>query len=284
MKYVKGALAFIGYSLQAILLVLIGQMVGGVIGAFADMLIPQSDLTTTASMYFNFIWIWVVVIIWLAISKKNRYILSKVTTKSKGNNVKNWILGLVIGFVTNGTCILVAWLHKDIAVSYRRFEIIPFLILFISVFIQSSAEELVCRGVLYQKLLHRFKHPAVAIFGNSLLFASLHLLNPGVNVLSIINIMASGVLMSLAVYCLDSLWCAFTIHAAWNFTQSILFGLPNSGLVVPYSIFGLDAGSAVNSFAYDVAFGVEGTIVADIVLIMSCIIFFVVCHNKKKEK
>ena len=51
-------------------------------------------------------------------------------------------------------------------------------------------------------------------------------------------------------------------HAGWNFTQSILAGLPNSGNVVPYSVLKLDAATAQNSFFYNVAFGVEGTIPA----------------------
>ena len=31
----------------------------------------------------------------------------------------------------------------------------------------------------------------------------------------------------------------FAVHTAWNFTQNILFGLPNSGINVPYSVFKL---------------------------------------------
>jgi hypothetical protein len=55
---------------------------------------------------------------------------------------------------------------------------------------------------------------------------------------------------------------AMAAHAGWNFTQSILAGLPNSGNVVPYSVFSLDAASARDSFFYNVAFGVEGTVPA----------------------
>ena len=80
----------------------------------------------------------------------------------------------------------------------------------------------------------------------------------------------------------DSLWCAFAIHAAWNFTQNILFGLPNSGIVMPYSVFKLDAATARDSFAYNVGFGIEGTLFADIILIIACLLLFF-WGQKRKE-
>ena len=93
-------------------------------------------------------------------------------------------------------------------------------------------------------------------------------------ILSLVNIFLVGILFSLLVYYMDSIWCAFALHTAWNFTQNIIFGLPNSGMTVPYSVFKLDAATAANSFAYDVGFGIEGTIFADIVLLAACIIIY----------
>ena len=58
-------------------------------------------------------------------------------------------------------------------------------------------------------------------------------------------------------------------HAVWNYTQNIIFGLPNSGIVSSFSVFKLDASTAMNSFAYNVGFGIEGTVVADVVLILA---------------
>ena len=104
-----------------------------------------------------------------------------------------------------------------------------------------------------------------------MLFALLHLGNEGVTFLSVLNIFVVGVLFSLMVYYMDSLWCAMAVHAAWNFIQNIILGLPNSGIVVPYSIFKLEASTANNSFAYSVGFGIEGTLFADVVLILACV-------------
>lgn len=194
---------------------------------------------------------------WIGIRKRNRPILQAVGTKPQGNNWKYLLFGLVLGFALNGFCILIAWLHHDIVLTYDAIHPLWFVVVFLTVFIQSSAEELLCRGFLYQKLRRSYKNPVVAIVGNALLFALLHLANDGVTVLSVLNIFLVGILFSLMVYYMDSLWCAFAVHTAWNFTQNILFGLPNSGINVPYSVFKLDAATARDSFAYNVGFGIE---------------------------
>ena len=68
-----------------------------------------------------------------------------------------------------------------------------------------------------------------------------------------------GVLASLIIYYWDSLWAAIWMHTAWNFSQSIVFGLPNSGIVSKYSVFKLEAASARDGIFYNTSFGVEGS-------------------------
>ena len=69
-------------------------------------------------MYVIFLGIWAVALFWILIKKRNRPILQAVGTKPQGNNGKYLLLGLVLGFALNGICILVAWLHHDIALTY----------------------------------------------------------------------------------------------------------------------------------------------------------------------
>lgn len=263
----------------AILLLFVGEFLGILIEFIPG--IQYTDTVITGIMYFEFWGIWAIVLLYMAVTKKNRPLLKFIGTGTKGNNWINLLLGLLIGVGMNGFCILVAWLHKDIALTYDSFQPIPFVIIFLTVFVQSSAEELLCRGFLYQRLRRSYKHPAVAIVGNSALFAALHLFNEGVTVLSIINILVVGILFSFMVYYMDSIWCAMAAHAAWNFTQNIIFGLPNSGITVPFSVFKLDASTARNSFAYNIGFGIEGTIFADLVLILGCVLLFMWGRKKK---
>lgn len=266
---------------EVCIMLLIGQILGMFIMGFISGIlnifisdIDTSDIWETAVDYGSFIGIWLVTLLFLKLKRKKRPILQAVGTKPDGNNIFKFLFGILIGFALNGVCILVAWLHGDIVIHFESFRPLSFVFIFAMVLIQSSAEELMCRGFLYQILIQRFKSPVFAILGNSLLFASLHLGNNGITVLSFIDICLSGILFSLMVYYMDSLWCAFAGHTAWNFTQAIIFGLPNSGNPAVYSVFKIDLDNSKNSFAYNVIFGIEGTVLSVIVLALACVAFY----------
>ncbi|MBP5261182.1 MAG: CPBP family intramembrane metalloprotease [Clostridiales bacterium] len=198
-----------------------------------------------------------------------------------GNTIKEFLIGLLWGFLMNGSCILIAWLHGDLHFSVGKFMPVYLIVTFICVVIQSSAEEMVTRGYIYQA--HADRYPIwFAVLANSLVFGALHLSNPGVTWLSIVEIVMSGISLSLVVYVRKSLWMAFGCHAMWNFTQSILFGLPNSGIVSEGSFLHLEAAS--DSIFYDTGFGVEGTfisVLSECALIAWCL--WILHRRKKKE-
>ncbi|MDE5605122.1 MAG: CPBP family intramembrane metalloprotease [Eubacterium sp.] len=263
---------FVILYLVVLLLTIMGQLPGAVL-QFLPFL-TSTDVGAVILRYSSYAGIWLLAVLYMRFTKKNRPILKTIGRSASGNTWKNFLLGIGIGFGLNGICILAAWLHKDIALYYDTFQPGYLLLIFIAVFVQSSAEELLCRGFLYQRLMRSYKKPVVAMIGNALLFALMHLLNEGVTVLSVLNIFVVGILFSFIVYYMDSLWCAMAVHTAWNFTQNIIFGLPNSGMLTPYSVFRLDTETANNSFAYDVGFGIEGTLLACVVLILACICIY----------
>ncbi|MBO6128746.1 MAG: CPBP family intramembrane metalloprotease [Pseudobutyrivibrio sp.] len=265
------------------MMIICGQIMGGLVEMPFTHLI-QNDSTgywRTFFMYFGFIGTWIVFMIEFLIVKKDRPILRTLWTTPKGNNIKYLGLGFLIGFVLNIICAIVAVLNKDISLQYDSFNFIKLLLLFIAVFMQSSAEEMVCRGFIFQRLRRGYRHPAVAIILNSLLFTSMHLFNPGASVISMTAVLAAGLLFSLMVYYMDSIWCAMAAHTAWNFTQNLILGLPNSGMVSPVSVFKLDAATAKSSFAYSVEFGLEGSITAITVMIITGIVIIVLYHKKE---
>ena len=265
------------------MMLICGQIMGGLLEVpFANLI--ENDSTgywSTFFMYFGFIGTWIVFMLEFLMVKKDRPILKALWTAPKGNNIKYLGLGFVIGFGLNIICAIVAVLNKDISLHYDSFNFIKLLLLFIAVFIQSSAEEMVCRGFIFQRLRRGYRHPAVAIILNSLLFTSMHLFNPGASVISMTAVLAAGLLFSLMVYYMDSIWCVMAAHTAWNFTQNLILGLPNSGMVSPVSVFKLDAATAKSSFAYSVEFGLEGSITAITVMIITGIVIIVLYHKKE---
>ncbi|MCR5556005.1 MAG: CPBP family intramembrane metalloprotease [Butyrivibrio sp.] len=270
----------------SLFLMILGQEVGYLtVGRLLEkpILADGTGFWSITYMYASFIGIWIVVVLWCLVFKKNRPILKSLGTKPRGNNIKMLLIGLLIGFGTNMLCAVAAMLHKDIFIYFDSIQPLKLLILFIAVFIQSSAEELLCRGFLYQRLRKTFRHPAVAIIISSALFGFLHIFNSGVTPLAIVDIIVTGIFFVFMVYYMDSIWCAFGVHTAWNYTQNIILGLPNSGNVSPFSIFKLDAASARDSIVYNVGFGVEGTSLAIAVQIIGAIVIYVM-YRKKTER
>ncbi|RKM58334.1 CPBP family intramembrane metalloprotease [Butyrivibrio sp. X503] len=283
------------FSLLSLIITYAIMIVGSIIGTIiiGSIIMALSMINTNIKsgdpfvfinyVYWSFIGVWLLAFLVMLLSKPDRPIIPKLGTKEHGNNIKMLIIGLVIGFVMNISCALVAMLNKDIALYFNSFDPFKVLVVFIGVFIQSSAEEMACRGFLYQRLFRSYRHHAVAVVGNSVLFGLLHIFNDGVTVTGIVNVMLFGILCSLFVYFYDSIWCAMAIHAAWNFSQSILLGLPNSGGVFEFSIFKLDLASARNSFAYDINFGIEGTLVSCLVETAAILIVLYLGLKKKGQ-
>lgn len=267
----------------------ISEIIGGLFisrlvkGLFTSGLIRGDVYIYTFIMYILFIDIWIGVLFVLFVFKSNHYIIDKITTKTKGNNMANLFWGLFIGFVLNGLCALIAMINGDFTLRFSQFEIFRAFGLFFAVFVQSSAEELLCRGFMYQRLLKSTNSPAFAIIFNSLFFAALHLFNNGMSILPFYCILIFGVLASMLVYYFDSLWMVMGLHAMWNFTQSILLGLPNSGNNVPYSIFKIGS-SVKGSFAYNPIFGLEGTIFSCVLMTACCVALYLWKSKKNKEK
>ncbi len=267
----------------SILFMLLGQGLGELIS------LPLKHSSNAGisfgAMYASFIGIWIVCIGFCLIFKSNRKYLPKMWIKEEGNNIKTaLIIGLILGLGCNLLVAIVAMINGDIALSFASFNPLMLIYFLVVVMIQSGAEELVDRWFIYEKVRDYFPNcPAVAIIVNAIFFMFLHIANPGVTALSLLNIALVGVLYSLVVYYYKSFWAVVVAHTTWNFCQNILLGLPNSGIVTEYSVFSLDAANARDSFTYSVSFGIEGTIMTCTVLAIACVVVVVLGRKKNKK-
>ena len=272
-------------TLVIILISQILSMVGNKafsISRVLDFFTGDGAVSDFAMQYFDFIGIWFGILLIVYIFKSNRKMLSALKYNGGGNSIKGLLWGLLLGFLSNGICVLLSILLGDIKLSYYGFDLRCILVFIVVIFVQSGAEELATRFYLYQKLRRRYISPYVAIIGNALCFSLMHALNPGFTFVSALEIFVIAILFSLFVYYYDALWLAMAFHMSWNFTQNIIFGLPNSGIVSAYSIFNLEAASARNGLFYNVNFGVEGSIGSSIVLIIMTVVLYYINRNKKE--
>lgn len=274
----------------AYIMVVVGQLIGSGVLALTGAtdkltaIVGDEDTAKFLLMYFDFFGIWIAFFLATGIFKNNRPMLKSLAFRRDGVNLRGAVIGLLLGFAANGFCVIMSWILGDIVLSFNGFNPALFFAFLFVVMIQSGAEEIVDRCYLYQKLRRGYKNPWIAIIGNAVAFACLHLLNPGVTAVGIAQIVVVGILFSLFVYYFDSLWAAIMMHTGWNFCQSIFFGLPNSGIVSAYSVFRLDAASARNGIFYNVNFGVEGSVGAIVVLVLIGVIMVILGIKRGKTE
>jgi hypothetical protein len=131
-------------------------------------------------------------------------------------------------------------------------------------------EELLFRGYMFQKLMEG-TNKIVSIIFLSIIFSGLHLFNPEINVIAIINIMIASIWFSLAFITTLSLWMPISMHFIWNYFEGVIYSFPVSGIVNNPSFFYLD------QFGPDWLtggnFGPEGGIITTFVLAGGCTYF-----------
>jgi uncharacterized protein len=94
--------------------------------------------------------------------------------------------------------------------------------------VQGAAEEILFRGWVLPVIGARYR-PWVGVLVSSILFAVLHLANPGIGPVAVLNLFLFGVFAALYALHEQSLWGIIGWHAAWNWVQGNVFGMEVSG-------------------------------------------------------
>ena len=112
-----------------------------------------------------------------------------------------------------------------------------------------------------------------AAFLLSILFGLGHKQNPGESPIGLLSAGFAGVVFSLSLWRTGSLWWAIGFHTSWDWAQSFLYGVPDSGLMVQHHFLATHAhGTPLMSGG---ATGPEGSVFVLAVLpLVSCIVLF----------
>ena len=102
-------------------------------------------------------------------------------------------------------------------------------LIFVGWMVQGGAEETITRGFLLPILGIRYG-PLLGIAVSSLIFAMLHLLNPGISLLALVNLILFSLFAALFALFEGGLWGIAALHGMWNWVQGNLFGMRVSGL------------------------------------------------------
>jgi membrane protease YdiL (CAAX protease family) len=156
------------------------------------------------------------------------------------------------------------------------------LLFFAGFLIQGMSEELLCRSYLMVSLSRKWPLWACAV-SNALLFSLLHVGNPGVTVIALVNIFLFGLFASMLTLRRGSIWMVGAVHSMWNFAQGNLFGIPVSGLAGSPSPLIAEMGEGSwKTLVNGGSFGLEGGLAVTAVLAVACVVVWF-ASTKKSE-
>lgn len=192
---------------------------------------------------------------------------------NKNNWLKKYLLGFFIGLVMMSIIVLILLSFGYITIEKNPIQpvgvsaISSVLVILFGWIIQGATEEIVTRGWLLNVLSNKY-NIGVGLLISSTLFGLMHLSNPNVNYIAVINIILVGLFYGFYVIKTNNLWAVCGMHTAWNFAQGNLFGFEVSGIDVSVGSL-IDLNLVGSDFVTGGIFGPEAGIVATFILLVS---------------
>ncbi len=252
-----------GWSVVVLLLItILGLGVG-------SSMVPENSEEATIAIKIA------VTLVYSLITIGGAIILFKLIYKRKlyqmGFIAKGWITGLLHGFVIGAVSIgllfailLLVGQAKVSGVDMDKLLSFTMLIEFFSVGIMAFSEEVLMRGYL-MTALKPTRNKWIIFLAPSLLFSLFHLMNPGVTLLSFLNIFLAGMLFAYMFIKSGKLWLSSGFHIAWNFFQGDICGMNVSGNIQT-AVFETRLGT--NELLTGGNFGPEGGILVTCILLL----------------
>ncbi len=114
---------------------------------------------------------------------------------------------------------------------------------------------------------------------NAAAFAALHLLNPGISLLAVVNLTLFGIFASVCFIKTENIWLVGALHSVWNLVQGNVYGIKVSGMETSCTVFS-SAMTEGMELLNGGDFGLEGGLAVTIVF-MAGTAFFLFYKNKK---
>lgn len=274
----------------ACIFLILGQILGVIVNVYLIYSIKlQNILHIDQDLLFLFCslasCIFVIILVILRIKLIEKRDLSEIKLKKEGI-VYNYVRGFLIGLLLMSFVVFVLGISGNLIMEKYPVQKIGtkalFNVLVISIgwMIQGASEEILTRGWLMRVLQDRYSQKT-AIITSSVFFGALHLLNPNVGIIAIINIILVGFLFSIYVIKTDDLWGACAMHSAWNLAQGNIYGFEVSGIDVRVGTL-MDMNLYGNEIITGGAFGPEAGLAATIILVISIVILLYFNSYKNK--
>lgn len=199
---------------------------------------------------------------------------------TKDGMVKEYLVGAAAGFVIFSVAILLCVVTGALRLEgiSDTFSVGVFVLFALGYMVQGMAEEVLCRGYLMVSFSRRYPI-AVAVIVNAVVFAALHLLNPGISLLAIINLILYGIFASCYFIRRGNIWGIGAFHSVWNLVQGNFYGIKVSGLEKTCTLFASSTTEG-REIINGGAFGLEGGLAVTVVLVVGILLL---CFVKGKK-
>lgn len=199
--------------------------------------------------------------------------------------IRKYLRGALIGFVFISIPVMLLLFTGNVQLQMQQITptaIIGIVGSLVAFLIQGATEEIVVRGWLFPVLSVRSRI-WIGIVVTSFLFGFLHLLNPGITILSISNIILVGVFAAFYALKDSSLWGICAWHSLWNWAQFNIYGFAVSGMAM-YSTPLFKPVTKGSEVLHGGSFGIEGSIITTIMLSITSIVLWIQLWKKMQIK
>ena len=206
------------------------------------------------------------VIFLLLIHRKNDRTIFRI-------RVKEIFYGILIAFGILLLSYISIFMIQNFKIIHNNFSVVELLFYTAMLLNAALIEEVVIRYMLLGIFIKRNKIK-MGIIISSIIWTAMHLGNPSVNILPIVNIFLIGILLGSIYAQTKNLTIPFFYHFFWNFIISVVFGTSVSGINTPslFKISFRDYG-AINPFLSGGGFGIEGSLFVTLSVILVMIFY-----------
>lgn len=258
-----------------LLMMIVGQIIGVIIlEIIRSTVVELGIFIEILELILSFLFPLLLCLLWVKFVEKRE--ISSLGLMKEGS-ISNFLKGFLIGFLMFSSVTLMMYISGTISIEQNiniGIRFVPSILIVLPGWIlQSSTEEILSRGWLMHVVGARHK-PIIGFIVSSVMFGFLHILNSGVDLISIVNIILVGFMLGLYVINTQDTWGACGLHAAWNFSQGNIYGFSVSGLNASSNSL-LTFSSESSTLLTGGKFGPEASIFSTIVLGIAIIMLII---------
>ena len=234
--------------------------------------IGTSDAYMVLSLFADIMMIGVALLFCKLIQKRRMRTLGF----TKDGVLKEYLIGAGVGFLIFSVAVLLCVVTGALRLEgiSDTFSVGMFVLFLLGFMVQGMAEEVLCRGYFMVSFGRRYPMVA-AVIANAVIFAALHLLDPGVAPLAIVNLILFGIFASCYFIRKGNIWGIGALHSVWNLVQGNFYGIKVSGMATSCTVFSstaVEGREIINGGAFGLEGGLAVTIVLTAGILMLCFV------------